>query len=360
MIQKLWIKHVRNLTEISIDLLDKKHCYIYGDNNQGKTSILEAISLATEFKSPIQDDLDKVMQEEKEECIVGMDLNEEEPQRRYIRFNRNGKKELLKNSKSTTKKQLQTHFSDYISADALHVFQKEPDYRRKLLDKFCCLKSEEYQQLLRQYEKVLRQKNKYLKQETSDNLFIETLNKTLSKVGASLVNKRKEALKEIEEEINKAKADINFLEETIQIQYEIKRIEIGGCDSYETAFYKTLTADMEKEKILKYSLSGPQRDDFTLLINKKYIFDYFSRGINRSFAILFRLAQLNRLKEKKTLVCLLLDDTFAEVDDSNKQKLLSYMRKQYQLFYATTRKDNNFLAHDDQVIAIHNGVINYE
>ena len=40
MIQKIWIKHVRNLNDVSIDLLKKKHCYIYGDNNQGKTSIL--------------------------------------------------------------------------------------------------------------------------------------------------------------------------------------------------------------------------------------------------------------------------------------------------------------------------------
>ncbi|MBH38439.1 hypothetical protein CL658_05340 [bacterium] len=359
MIQKVWIKQVRNLNEIVIDLLDKKHCFIYGDNNQGKTSILEAISLAIEFKSPIQEDLDKVMQEEKEECFIGIDINEKEKERRYIRYKRNGQKEILKNAKSIKKNQLKTHFCDYISADALHIFQKDPGFRRKLLDKFCCLQSQEYEVLLKEYETVLKQKNKYLKQEQCDLVLIKTLNETLAKRGAILVKKREEALKDIENEINRAKQEIMILDDNVEVSYDIKRIIQTGQESYEEAFYKTLEADTEKEKILKYTLSGPQRDDFSLSINKKHIFDFFSRGINRCFAILFRLAQINRLKEKKTLVCLLLDDTFAEIDDDNKQKLLTYMKKNMQLFYATTRKESLFLSYDEQVVSIQNGEIAY-
>tara|TARA_B100000427_G_scaffold279854_1_gene250205 strand:- start:18671 stop:19753 length:1083 start_codon:yes stop_codon:yes gene_type:complete len=360
MIQKIWIKHVRNLNDVSIDLLKKKHCYIYGDNNQGKTSILEAISLATDFKSPIQDDIDKIMQEQKDECIIGLDINEEEPQRRYIRFRRNGKKEIVNNSKSCSKKDLQTHFSDYISADALHVFQKEPDFRRKLLDKFCCLKHSDYEKQLKVYEKLLRQKNKYLKQENSDEVFIKTLNASLASTGSFLVKKRKEALNEIELEINTIIRTINFFNDTIEIQYIKKRMEEAADHEYEAFFLKTLNQDIEKEKILKYSLSGPQRDDFSLLINQKSIGDYFSRGINRCLAILFRLAQINNLQTEKKLICLLLDDTFAEVDDEKKKKILLYMKKNYQLFYATTQKDTSLVASNEQVIAIHEGKISYE
>ena len=78
MIQRVWIKQVRNLDEVFIDLTSSKHCFINGDNNQGKTSILEAISLAIDLKSPLQDDLDKVLQEEKESLFVGIDFEEKE------------------------------------------------------------------------------------------------------------------------------------------------------------------------------------------------------------------------------------------------------------------------------------------
>ena len=167
MIQKIWIKNVRNLKELTIDLSTKKHCFIVGNNNQGKTSILEAIHLGVETKSPIQDDIEKVIQDNQKECFIGLDIgdldNDSTKERRYIRLQRNGKKEFVKNSKKSTKKQFQSYFSEYISADALHIFQKDPDYRRKILDKFCAILNPEYEVFLKRYEKLLRQKNKYLK-----------------------------------------------------------------------------------------------------------------------------------------------------------------------------------------------------
>ena len=365
MIQKIWIKNVRNLTELTIDLSTKKHCFIVGNNNQGKTSILEAIHLGVETKSPIQDDIEKVIQDNQKECFIGLDIgdldNESTKERRYIRLQRNGKKEFVKNSKKSTKKQFQSYFTEYISADALHIFQKDPDYRRKILDKFCAILNPEYEVFLKRYEKLLRQKNKYLKQECCDNQFIRTLNMQLADLGAFIVLERHNALFLLEETINKTKHDINLPFDKIAINYIQKRLEDCPKELYKETFFETLTNDVEKEKILKYSLSGPHRDDFCFKVNDKDIFDYYSRGINRSFAILFRIAQIECCREKKMFACILLDDAFAEVDRENTEKIVNFIKPRYQLFYATTQKDSVFYDVTknamQQMIEIKQGVI---
>ena len=67
MLQKVWIKDVRNLSDLLFDLNQKQHCYIYGGNNQGKTSILEAIYLASKQYSPIQSDISDILKISKNE-----------------------------------------------------------------------------------------------------------------------------------------------------------------------------------------------------------------------------------------------------------------------------------------------------
>ncbi|MBI60084.1 hypothetical protein CL657_02560 [bacterium] len=357
MIQRVWIKQVRNLDEVFIDLTNSKHCFINGNNNQGKTSILEAISLAIDLKSPLQDDLDKVLQEEKDSLFVGIDFEAKEKERWYLKYKRNGKKEIYKNSKLITKTSQQDYFCEYISADALHIFQKDPDFRRKLLDRFCCLKSNDYEVALKSYEKQLRQKNKYLKQEKVDIIFLKTLNAGLAKQGAVIVLKRQEALVEIQEKVNEIIHEMQFIEKKVEIVYEKKRIENPENTTYEDIFYKTLNEDMEKERILKYTLSGPHRDDFKLLLASKYIFDFYSRGINRSFAILFQLAQILCLKDSKTCLCLLLDDTLAEIDHDNKEKILSFMKRSMQLFYATTKHETALIEGDEKLVVVKKGKV---
>ena len=360
MITKFWLKYFRNITEITVDLKSNKHCYIFGDNNQGKTSILEAIFLASKQKMIGDSPVSEVIQETKPGAYIGLQIEKETKQRLYVKCELTGKLESTLDNKRENKKQAQKRNINYISADALHIFQKEPLYRRKILDQFCIKLITNYDDVLRTYEKLLRQKNKYLKGETIDNHLILTLNKQLAKLAKQIVLKRKEALLLIEEELNKKLILKEKLAvDNICIEYKINRLEIDDIDSYEDSLLNMMDEDKHKERILGYSLSGPQRDDFEIQLGNKSIFSYFSRGINRCYAILFKLAQIQILANSEIYTCLLLDDTFAEIDQKNKKYLLEDISNRYQVFYATTT-DNDFdFFNQTCLINVKNGKIEY-
>lgn len=337
MITKLWVKNFRNIKEQTLELNENNHCYIYGDNNHGKTSILTAIFIAAKQKAVFDTHLSENIKHNEENAYIGLQIESNTKQRVYVKLDKSGKIFSTVNNKKESKKQANQRNIDYICADALHIFQKDPQYRRKVLDQYCCYYDNGYEKLSKSYERLLRQKNKYLKQELHEDTFLLTLNSQLAKLASNMITIRKEALKKIENELNKTasfKARLNIKQ--ISLSYSFKRLDFSQNRPYEDVLLSTLMEDKEKEKILGYSLSGPQRDDFEMLLEGKSIFSFFSRGINRCYAVLFKIAQIESLLDENSSQCLLLDDAFAEIDQTNKQILLEEITQKYQVFYATT------------------------
>lgn len=338
MIRKVWLKEFRNIDLLTLDLSNHAHCYIVGNNNQGKTSILEAIYLVLKHDSPLEEAVTQLIQYKKTSCMVGVDLDSNI--RLYCRIKQSGEKEFTNTSTKDTKQKANKRLIEYISADVLHVFQKDPAYRRKQLDRFCSEYDTNYRQVLRQYERLLRQKNKALKHEKTPYLYIDTLNKALVPLATDLYDKRHLALVACQQKLNSLLPILAHLVEDIDIVYLSTRIECNGNASYGDMLYKQMVKDYEKEKILGYSLSGPHRDDFGINLNEKPIFTSFSRGVNRSVALLLRLAQMELLKAPQQEACLLLDDAFVEIDHANKKRLIIRMSQKLQLIYATTTQDD--------------------
>ncbi len=360
MITKFWLKYFRNITEITVDLKANKHCYIFGDNNQGKTSILEAIFVASKQKTLGDNQVSELIQYSKEGAYIGLQIEKETKQRLYVKCDLTGKVVSTLDSKKESKKQAQQRNIEYISADALHIFQKEPLYRRKILDQFSCKVVPSYEEKLRTYEKLLRQKNKYLKEANIDEKFIATLNTQLANLAKDITASRIEVLSLIEKELNKKTVLKDKLAvDNICIEYKIKRICVDDMSSYKEALLAMMEEDKHKERILGYSLSGPQRDDFEIKLGDKSIFSYFSRGINRCYAILFKLAQIQILSQKETSTCLLLDDTFAEIDQRNKKYLLEDISNKYQVFYATTSTNDFDFFNETCLINVNKGKVEY-
>lgn len=360
MLKKLWIKDIRNLSEISIDFSLHNHCYIYGGNNQGKTSVLEALYLAFKGQSPIQSDIEKVIHYSKAECMVGVDFIDKEPKRLYARFFKDGKKDIRINQKKVNKTQLKGHMLEYLSADALHLFQKEPDFRRKHLDRFCTVFFTDYEKTLKAYEKIVRQKNKYLKQSVFDSAVLDTYNRLMVDKATYLVHSRIEALREIEVLLRQEKMMTKLLDHPISLTYRYKSLDVDKNLSYRDCLYVKLKDNVEKERILGYSVAGPHRDDFGVMLGDQAIFDFFSRGINRCISLLFYLVELKLLYSNKVDIYVLLDDVFAEVDEDNKKYLIKRILDNYKVIYATTTTENLIYFKNVVLLYVKEGKILYE
>ena len=208
--------------------------------------------------------------------------------------------------------------------------------------------------MLKQYEKQLRQKNKYLKQEVIDDKVLMVYNDILLDLGVKLYELRLKALDDISKRLRDTVKQIPaFLDFDISITYLAQRIK--NCSEYAKEFANNLRNDKEKERILGYSLTGPHRDDYCLTVNQRSCYDHFSRGINRSMAILFKKTLCDLLSGDSHDIIYLLDDVFAEIDNENSEMLMTILRKNTQVFYATTTKERHILLEDKVMFNINKG-----
>ena len=343
MIQKIWFKDYRNLKDTVFELNQNRHIVIIGENNQGKSNFLEGIFLASRGQTPTDNALECVIRGEAEQSVLGLDfIKENETHRLYIKIHKDGKKSYQYNQKEvkTIKSLKNDLLIEFLSADVLRLLQDEPDCRRKELDVFCTLLFPDYLQTMSSYTKILRQKNTSLKAGDGQN-YLQIWNKQLADYGEKIVKNRKEAIQKIKDHMISISKTLDlFFSDHLSVEYKINRIHMSE-KSYKEDFYAQLLKDEEKEKILGYTLSGPQRDDFVIKTQNKTFQDFYSRGINRMAAILFKIAQWSILTEKnQTFPILLLDDVFAELDTKNREILIRYLKEKTKVIYATVQKED--------------------
>ncbi len=362
MIRKLWVRGFRNLVADPLSFSDQKGTLVYGLNNQGKTSLLEAIYILTNGVSPIQSDLEKTICKQAQEAILGADfVIDEDFFRLYLRYQHNKKRDIIINDKPIKQlKQLQQLFhTEFISADILHVFQKEADYRRRDLDRFCSTYFDNYKSLISQYDQVLKQKNKLLKTD-SDLSLLDVYNEKLVNLSSSIYSFRVESLSLITTQLMTYFSDLNLTDfADITCIYHIYGLDSDVVTvDYPVFLAEKFSSNRQRELAIGYSCYGAHRDDFSVLIQHQSCFDFYSRGINRMVAILYQLAKVDLLDKKfNQSGLLLLDDTFAEIDHINRRLLLTFLMNKSQLIYTTISDQDRDLFADGHIFEITNGAL---
>lgn len=343
MLTRIWSKHVRNLQECVVDISQHQHLYIHGHNNQGKTNFLESIHLGLTGRSPIESDLSKSICFAQPEALIGMDIiHTDAIFRIYTKYTNKNKKYFLCNNRTLkTASPLQTICNPfYISAEIIQLFTESPGTRRHCIDHFLSRETRDYKSNLANYQKSLRQKNELLKQkQNSPELLI--WNQKLATHGARIIDARIKYLNQLRTLLTHT---INLLFPDIlpapEIRYGLEGIETKASEAHtESSLYTLLinryTASVEREITAGHTLYGPHRDDFSIYLNNSELY-FASKGIKRLLAILFTLEQIQKLNVPPHTRVLLLDDTFAEIDEINKQRVLDHLSRHFQLIYTTT------------------------
>lgn len=343
MIKKLWIKGFRNLKETVIEFSNSP-VFVFGQNNQGKTNFLETFYVLRNGTSVIQSPLEDLVNFSESEAVLGIDFySNEVPHRYYLKLTNSGTKKAILNEKEVkTFRSIKSRlWVEFISADVIRIFQESPDFRRKDLDAFCGAIFDGYKLELKKLEKMLKQKNAALKKESYDQ--ISLWNKQIAQVATVIVEHRHEALKMLNSEINRIIQDIlPEYHNNVVISYIMTRLE-GDFDkeTYTDHLQNKFQEDAFKEKALCYSLCGPQRDDFRIDIDNKELYSIYSRGINRTMAIVVKLAQLSLIESQtNSFPLLLLDEIFAELDNEKKKQLIPFISQKTQCIFATIQPED--------------------
>lgn len=346
-LQNLHVKNFRNHSYTDIKLGEKANV-ILGDNGEGKTNLLEAISYLSLTKSFYagSDSVVIALGEEIFEIESNIVSDRETVSKVHIGYN------LATGEKAyTINKRRIEPFSSVIGRFPIVILAPEnssitfggPSDRRKFLDLVISQTSTAYLEYLSEYRKVLRHRNKILSEnkisKTDPSLVLEPWSDQLINIGSKIILKRREFIVEFQKYINESYNKIVDVNENPKIEYSssFNIEESDDLQEIEKKFLFNLNRRSREEIRTGTTLVGPHRDELNFLINDLDLRKYASQGQHKTFLIALKIGEFFFLQENcRETPIFLLDDVFSELDEHRAERMLKLIETLSQTFITST------------------------
>ncbi len=300
-----------------------------GENGSGKTNFLEAISVLLKFCPLRNVSLHELIRWKEESFYIGADVDEY-----LLEFGFSPQKKVIKLNKKDVP------VNELISAnpviaflpDDINITTGSPDERRFYLDKALSSLDSEYTLYLNRYNRTLKQRNAQLKISPAH---AHIWNEELSLSGSRIIEKRLGFIQILNTRLKRVYFDL--YQQEIEIRYyNTFRIDKSIKDS----FIQSLESSSSAEKERRFTLIGPHRDNFEILILDRSSKSFASQGQKRAIALAMKLSILEesrRLFQKNPIA--LLDDVLMELDEERRGKILGFIIPEYQSFITATNPE---------------------
>ncbi|HHU82818.1 MAG TPA: DNA replication/repair protein RecF [Firmicutes bacterium] len=360
-LERMMIKDFRNYKILNLQLSPQINVF-YGQNAQGKTNFLEAVSYLVwgrSFRTHRDEEL--IREGEGGFFLKGEFYEEETASALTAEIGYNCRQFLARiNGKKYHKKRDLFGLVKAVtfSPDDLWLIKGGPSYRREFLDLYLSQAYPAYRNALREYYRILQQRNKLLKEfreGRGNNQLLESWTESFLESGSRLVLYRLRGLEEIRAALKEYHCWISGTREEINCSY-------WGCGAGQQLEQRAIAEEIGRclrrrrgEEIRRgITLAGPHRDDLLLTINRAHgcadandpeptgvnVRIYGSQGQQRTAALALKMAMVDLIaREDKTPPLLLLDDVFSEFDDSRKKELLKLLTTKTQTFITTTEPE---------------------
>ena len=300
---------------------------IYGDNAQGKTNLLEAVSLFSQGKSPrTRTDTEMIRFGEK---FFRLGLEFADGQRSYrakMQLSADGKKSIWVNQVPVSRlSQLMSYLNVVMySPEDLELVKGAPSVRRRFLDAAISQLYPNYLSALVDYQKALRQKNSLIRlgkiRGGADAAMMSVWNEQLADFGSRIALYRRSFLEQLSDYAAEVHSQIS--KEKLKIDYT-PSIDCGIIEKEaKNIFFSRLEQGAQRELDAGGALLGIQRDDVRIRIGEKEARLFGSQGQQRTAALSLKLAQTEVIRKiRGEYPVLLLDDIMSELDFHRRQYL---------------------------------------
>ncbi len=336
----------------------------YGENAQGKTNLLEAVTMLTTAHSFHTTSDREVMNWDSPEHLTRLrstavredgPLNIEivifdpaaqngsslpassasgvEKQRKRIKVNGVVKKPLDLYGLVT--------FVLFAPTD-LSLVDGPPEERRRFLDRSLCQMRASYCQALLKYRKIVTQRSALLKrirENQEDPRMLDYLDEKLTELANLLMYERQRMVDALNQEAGELQLKLSGGKEHLQIVYRPSfrmDAEWGPMDALEN--YRAQLRDVRRREIHQGVCTlGPHRDELEFLVNGINMLSFGSRGQQRTVALAAKLSELSHMRQATgEEPILLLDDVFSELDLQRRAYLLRQVLQHEQVLMTTT------------------------
>lgn len=365
LLENLHLEKFKNYSSCSFSFSPKLN-FIFGENGNGKTNILEAISMLCYSRSFLLNSESDCLQYGEQAFAVsgGFENSAGIKQKVNLTYEKESSSKSLHFGTEKVAK-LNEFIGNFplvvLSPQDIRLTTGTPHDRRRNFDLLISQVSKVYLDDLRNYNRVIKQKNTLLKnnlmfkkysQVELKNL-LDTWNEELILYGVKIIIRRLDFLEEFKKYLLECFDEIVGSRYTPIISYECDVFEDGENDFSDIAevkrkLGKSVEEKMDSEIRRGISLSGPHRDNYVFKMNKEgQLFDvrtFASQGEHKTFVVSLKLSEYGYIKStlEHTNIgepILLLDDVFSELDKSRIAKISALITKYNQVFITTTDFD---------------------
>jgi DNA replication and repair protein RecF len=384
LLENLHLEKFKNYNSCSFSFSQKLN-FIFGENGNGKTNILEAISLLCYSKSFLLNSETDCVQYGEQSFNISGGFENSAGIKQKVNFAYD-KEENIKSLHFGNEKvgRLNEFIGNFplvvLSPQDLKLTTGTPHDRRRNFDLLISQVSRVYLDDLRNYNRVIKQKNALLKNNllfkkySSSELkeFIETWNEELALFGVKIMVRRHDFLEEFKKYMHECFCEIVGSRYIPMISYESEIFAEGDIDITDVSVIKerliqSVSDKTESEIKRGISLAGPHRDNYIFRMEKEgNLFDvrtFASQGEHKTFVVALKLSEYGYIKSTLENTntgepILLLDDVFSELDKSRIEKISRMITKYNQIFVTTTDYDYFELLRDNFSEAVSYQIIN--
>ncbi len=310
-----------------------------GPNGQGKTNLVEAVEyLATLGSHRVATEL-PLVRHGAERAIVRarVQAGPDDPRQLLLEVEiipgRANKASLNRSPLRRPRELLGALRAVVFSPEDLALVKGDPSERRRFLDELMTSRWPRMAGVRADYDRVLKQRSTLLKSLSGRGsrpvppdagATLEVWNDSLARLGAEVVEARLATLADLAPVLAEAYADIAPTRNEASAGYQASWLPDAAHRSREE-LQELLVEGMRRrrdEEIARgLSLVGPHRDDLTLALSGLPARGYASHGESWSFALALRLGSLAVLRADGVEPVLVLDDVFAELDETRRDRL---------------------------------------
>jgi DNA replication and repair protein RecF len=348
-VTQLSLTDFRNYETLEVAIVPGPNVFV-GSNGQGKTNLVEALGYLSSLTSHRVSTDHALVRFGREAAIVRAQLSNGERQvLAELQINRSGANRAQVNRSAIKTKDLTRYFASILFApEDLALVRGEPSGRRRFMDELLVKRFPRLGGVLSDYERVLKQRNSLLKSARASGTrgdalsTLEIWDDRLVAFGSEIISARAELAAELGPYVGQAYTSIAGADHSARLSLQLsitnRRIDDGDFTAsqqhaeelgrmapvdIETTFRAALGRVKRAELDRGISLVGPHRDDLLLDLNGLPARGYASHGESWSFALSLKLASAEILRRDSVSgdPVLILDDVFAELDESRRARL---------------------------------------
>ena len=309
-LNKIVVKDFRNIAFQELAFSPRVNC-ISGNNGEGKTNLLDAIYYLSMTKSALSPSDRPNIRHGMQEFQVGglYTMMDGQQERIAVRFSATGEKKVSRGDK------VYSRISDHIGlipvvmvspGDGALVSESGAE-RRRFANAVLSQTDRAYLSAIQQYNRLLQQRNALLKDGEAEEALLGVLDERMEAAGRPVFEARKRFVEDLNPIVQRYYRQISGGSEEVGIEY--------SSDLSGGSLADVLRAGREKDRILRYTGAGIQRDEILFRMDGHPIRRFGSQGQQKSFLVALKFAEYEIMKGRSGVdPILLLDDVFDKLD----------------------------------------------